>query len=108
MAPDGRSSKVRTIRGGPAGTHDQQFSRPSAVYSGAGSTDRIRIAAIPGQFARSSGFQRAWPADEPGRKGRSLSETDRGDGASGLRVGCQAVPWLATNAFAVLPEPRGP
>jgi len=55
MAPDGRSSKVGTICGGPAGTHDQQFSRPSAVYPGAGSTDWIRIAAIPGQFAHSFG-----------------------------------------------------
>src|SRR2546422_7005736 len=28
-APGGRSGKVEPIRGGPAGTHDQQFSRPS-------------------------------------------------------------------------------
>src|SRR3989440_10969231 len=108
MAPGGRPGKMEPICGGPAGTHDQQFSRPSAVRSGAGSTDRIGIAAIRGQFADSSGIQRAWPADEPGREGRSLPETDRGDGASGLRVGCKAVPWLAADALAVLPEPCGP
>src|SRR6266550_1185897 len=60
----------------PTGTYGQQFSQPSAVYSGAGTTHRIRIAAIPGQFAHSLSVQRARPADELGRKGRSLSETD--------------------------------
>src|SRR6266513_6290726 len=108
MAPGGRSGKMEPIRGVPAGTHDHEYSRPSAIRSGAGSTERIGIAAIRGQFADSSGIQRAWPADEPGREGRSLPETDRGDGASGLRVGCKAVSWLAPDAPAVLPEPRGP
>src|ERR1700732_3688486 len=108
MAPGDGSSKVGTIRGRPAGTHDQQFSRPSAVHSGAGSTDRIRVAAIRRQLADSPGVQRAWPADELGREGRSLSETDRGDGASGLRAGCEAASWLAQDALAVLPEPCGP
>src|SRR5216683_3996568 len=108
MAPGGRPNKVGTGRGGPAGTHHQKFSRPSALYPSAGSTNRIRFAAIPGQFADSPGVERAWSADEPGREGRSLSETDRGDGASDLRAGCKAVPWLAPDALAVLPKPRRP
>src|SRR5260370_35028245 len=107
MAPGGRPSKVGTIHGGPAGTHHQQFSRPSAVYPSAGSTNRFRFAAIPGRFADSPGVQREWSADEPGREGRSLSETDRGDGASGLRAGGTAVRLLASDAFALRPEPRG-
>jgi len=59
------------------------------------------------QFAHSSGVQRAWPADEPGRKGRpypkQIEET--------VRLACElgARSTLAgQDAFAVLPEPRGP
>src|SRR5260370_4091155 len=108
MGAGGRPIKVGTLQGARAGTHHQQFSRPSAVYPSAGSTNRIRFAAIPGRFADSPGVQRAWSADEPGREGRSLSETDRGDGASDLRAGCKAVRRLASDAFALLSEPRGP
>src|SRR5258708_39555170 len=59
MAPGGRSGKVGTIRRGGAGTHDQQFSRPSAVYSAAASTDRSGLSASSGQCDRSPGGQRA-------------------------------------------------
>src|SRR5205807_8512238 len=64
-------------------------------------------AAISGQLKDSFGFQRVWVADEPGRKGRPLSEASRGDRARGLRTGSQAIPWVAADAFALLPEPRG-
>src|SRR5260370_39236605 len=108
MAPGRRSSEVGKFRCQTTGTHDQQFSRPPAVYSGVGSADRIRIAAIPGQFANSHGVQRARFADEFGGERRSVSESDRRDRASNLRVGSKAVPWLAEDAPALLPKPRGP
>src|SRR5260370_42658596 len=91
-----------------AGADHQQFPRSSAVYSGAGAADWIGIAAIPGQLADSSGVQRARSANEFGREGRPLSKTNQGDLESNLRVGCKAVPWLATDALTVLPEPRAP
>src|SRR5260370_4144438 len=108
MAPGRRSGNMGRSCRETGGAHHQQFPRSSAVYSGAGAADWIGIAAIPGQLADSSGVQRARSANEFGREGRPLSKTNQGDRASNLRVGCKAVPWLAPDALAVLPDPRGP
>src|SRR5207245_3449322 len=86
----------------------QTCALPISLYPGACSTDRIGTAAISGQFANSSGIQRAWSANEFGREGRPVSEADRGDGASCVRIWRKAISQLAEDAFAVLPEPRGP
>src|SRR6266850_1750481 len=89
----------------PARAYDRPFLRASALHPGAGRTHRFGSAAIPGQLSHSSRLQRTWAADEPGRKGRPLPETDRRDSTAGLRAGREAVSWLAENSSALLPEP---
>src|SRR5205814_1843582 len=102
------AGKFGTSRRKTARAHHRQFSRSSTLYSGARSADWIRVTAISRQLADSTGLQRARTADEFGREGRPISQTDQDDGASGQRIGHEKICWLAPDAPVVLPEPRGP
>src|SRR5437868_5545895 len=79
----------------------------SVLHSGGRAKNWRLLAAVPGQLADSSAFQRAWIADESGGKRRSVPEADCRNRADGLRERREAVCWMAQNACAVLPEPRG-
>src|SRR5882724_8553278 len=101
------ATRVRTAGRPREGTHGRTVLRSPAVHSGGGATDWVRVAAIPGQFADSSGVQRAWFADEPGGERRPVPQADRSDSKDGVRSRSAAICRMAANAPAVLPEPSG-
>src|SRR5882762_603114 len=102
------ATRVRTAGWPREGTHGRTVLRSPAVHPSGGTTDWVRVTAIPGQLAYSSGVQRARFADEPGGERRPVSKANRSDGKDGVRNRRAAICRVAANASAVLSEPGGP